>query len=524
MAPRPEIRTTAAAAPRGIDPRLAAVRPRLLISAAHKSSGKTTFTTGLAAALTARGLVVQTYKKGPDYIDPLWHARATRRPCYNLDFNTQDPAEIEATIAAHAAGVDFELIEGNKGLHDGVDLEGRDSTAALAKLVGAPVILVLDAFGMTRGIAPLVMGYQMFDREVDIRGIVLNRVATARQEAKLRQALERYTDLKVLGCIGRSADLAVAERHLGLTTPQETDNVERIVSHLAETVAADVDVDTVIELASRPAHGRRADLAPRLVTTPLVSVEAEPVTIGVVRDEAFCFYYQDDLEALERAGARLEYFSALDTPHLPPVDGLIIGGGFPESHVARLSANTTLRRDIARASADGLPIYAECGGLMYLARSIAWNGETGEMVGIVPADAVVHDRPQGRGLVVMEETAAMPWPAPAGATSPVRVKAHEFHYARLENLAPGCRFAYRVVRGDGITGESDGIVVGNTMASFTHLRDTSRARWAERFVAFVRARAEEKRAPTAGSGLVGATRSGGGRPLGAAAVLRGEDR
>ncbi|MDK9694804.1 MAG: cobyrinate a,c-diamide synthase [Siculibacillus sp.] len=508
----------------GPGPRFGAVRPRLLISAAHKSSGKTTFTTGLAAALTARGLVVQTYKKGPDYIDPLWHMRATRRPCYNLDFNTQDPSEIEATIAAHGEGVDFELIEGNKGLHDGVDLEGRDSTAALAKLVGAPVVLVLDAFGMTRGIAPLVMGYQVFDREVDIRGIVLNRVATARQETKLRQALERYTDLRVLGCIGRSADLAVAERHLGLTTPQETDNVEMIVSHLAETVAADVDIDAVIEIARRPAHGHRPNVTANVVTRPAAAAEAEPVTIGVVRDAAFCFYYQDDLEALERAGARLTYFSALDTPRLPRIDGLFIGGGFPESHIGRLAANASLRRDIARAAGEGLPIYAECGGLMYLARSIAWKGEVGEMVGVVPGDAVVQDRPQGRGLVVMEETAAMPWPAPADTGSPLRVKAHEFHYARLENLEPGCRFAYRVVRGDGITGTDDGIVVANTMASFTHLRDTSRARWAERFVAFVRARAAAARSKPTGLAPTGGAWAGRSLSGAAAAVMRGEDR
>ena len=524
MPTRSEIRTSGNVTTRGFDPRVDAARPRVLISAAHKSSGKTTFTTGLAAALTARGLVVQTYKKGPDYIDPLWHARATRRPCYNLDFNTQDPAEIEATIAAHAAGVDFELIEGNKGLHDGVDLEGRDSTAALAKLVGAPVVLVLDAFGMTRGIAPLVMGYQVFDRDVDIRGVVLNRVATARQEEKLRQALERYTDLKVLGCIGRSADLTVAERHLGLTTPQETDNVERVVAHLAETVAADVDVDAVIELASRPAHGHRAPTAPVVVTTT-PSRDVEPVTIGVVRDEAFCFYYQDDLEALEAAGARLEFFSALTTPRLPRIDGLFIGGGFPESHIDRLAANASLRHDIAAAAGEGLPIYAECGGLMYLSRSIAWKGEKGDMVGVVPADAVVQERPQGRGLVVMEETVAMPWPTPRGATKPVRVKAHEFHYARLENLASGCRFAYRVVRGDGITGTDDGIVVGNVMASFTHLRDTSRARWAERFVEFVRARAGDSRSPTASAvEPAAAARSGRGRSVGAAAVMRGADR
>ncbi len=499
--------------------------PRLLISAAHKSSGKTTFSTGLAAALTARGLKVQTYKKGPDYIDPLWLARASGRPCYNLDFNTQGPSEIEATIADHANGVDFELIEGNKGLHDGVDLEGRDSSAALAKLVGAPVVLVLDASGMTRGIAPLVMGYQVFDREVDIRGIVLNRVATARQEDKLRQALERYTDLKVLGVIGKSADLTVVERHLGLTTPQETVGVDHVIAHLAETVAAGVDLDRLIDLASTAAHGQRASSVPTVVTRPRApEAVTAPVTIGVVRDEAFCFYYQDDLEALERAGARLEFFSALTTPQLPKVDGLLIGGGFPESHIAALAANVGLKRDIAQASAEGLPIYAECGGLMYLSRSIAWNGEVGEMVGVVPGDAVVHDRPQGRGLVVVEETAAMPWACPDGpGARPLRTRAHEFHYARIENLAPGCRFAYRVVRGDGITGKDDGIVVANTLASFTHLRDTGASRWAERFVAFVRERARAGRTET--ETVLPIAAHGGGRPHGFAAALhRGEDR
>lgn len=503
---------------------LLAARPRLLISAAHKSSGKTTFSTGLAAALTARGLAVQTYKKGPDYIDPLWLRRASGRPCYNLDFNTQGADEIEATIATHAAGIDFELIEGNKGLHDGVDLEGRDSSAALAKLVGAPVVLVLDASGMTRGIAPLVMGYQVFDREVDIRGIVLNRVATARQEEKLRQALERYTDLKVLGVIGKSADLTVVERHLGLTTPQETADVDHVIAHLGETVAAGVDLDALVDLARTPAHGHRPTVAAPVVRTT-ATVAAEPVTIGVVRDEAFCFYYQDDLEALERAGARLEYFSALTTPRLPKVDGLFIGGGFPESHIGPLAANVGLKRDIARAAAAGLPIYAECGGLMYLSRSIAWNGEVGEMVGIVPGDAVVQDRPQGRGLVVMEETAAMPWAPPSGAERPLRIRAHEFHYARIDNLAPGCRFAYRVVRGDGITGREDGIVVGNTMASFTHLRDTAAARWAERFVGFVRDRARRDRGETAlAGGLAAVAGSGPRRPLTAAAVFGGEAR
>ncbi len=472
---------------------------RLLVSAAHKSSGKTTFTIGLAAALTRRGDRVQCFKKGPDYIDPLWHARASRRASYNLDFNTQSPEEILALVAARGHGADLELIEGNKGLHDGIDLEGADSTAALAKLVGAPVVLVLDASGMTRGIAPLLLGYRMFDPDVDIRGVVLNRVATARQESKLIAAIERYTDVEILGAIGRRADLVVEERHLGLTTPQETDSVEAVVAELAETVRAGVDLDRIMAEAARPARGTTARPRPIVVHTAASPVVADPVTIGVARDSAFCFYYQDDLEALERAGARLEFFSTLDAPRLPKVDGLFIGGGFPESHIAPLAANASLRADIASAAASGLPIYAECGGLMYLSRSIAWKGEVGEMVGVVPADAVVQERPQGRGLVVLEETDAMPWRGPraalpSDAAPPQRVRAHEFHYARLENVALDARYAWKVVRGDGITGTDDGIVVGNTLASFAHLRDTSRLAWAERFVGFVRTTRDRRRA------------------------------
>jgi cobyrinic acid a,c-diamide synthase len=476
---------------------------RLLVSAAHKSSGKTTFTVGLAAALTRRDRRVQCFKKGPDYIDPLWHRRASGRPSYNLDFNTQTAAEIATLVAGREAGMDLALIEGNKGLHDGVDLEGSDSTAALAKLLRAPVVLVLDASGMTRGIAPLLTGYRLFDPEVDIAGVVLNRVATARQEGKLVEAIERYTDVPVLGAIGRRDVALVEERHLGLTTPQETADVERIVARLAETVADGVDLARLEAIAATrgPAPER---VRPIVVAGGRRAAPADAPTIAIARDGAFCFHYQDDLEALERAGARLVFFSALEAERLPACDGLFVGGGFPESHVAALEANASLRADIAAKGRAGLPIYAECGGLMYLSRAIVWGEMRGEMVGLVPGEAVVHDRPQGRGLVLLEETAAMPWPrsAPAGEGGGARVRAHEFHYARLENLDPGLAYAWKVRRGDGITGTDDGVVIANTLASFSHLRATSRFDWTRRFVDFVRqcrdqARAERRGRPAA---------------------------
>ena len=453
---------------------------RLFISALHKSSGKTMISVGLAAAFRARGLAVQTFKKGPDYIDPMWLAHASGRACANLDFNTQEPDEIVASVAKNAQGADVALIEGNKGLHDGVATDGRDSSAALAKLTRAPVVLVVDTLGMTRGVAPMLMGFRAFDPDVRIAGVILNKVGTARQETKLRQAIEAYCDMPILGVVGRDAAPAVEERHLGLATPAECGRLDAIIVHLADVVGKGVDLDRVLAAA---------DHTPAPEPAPLPPTAPADLTIAIARDAAFGFYYADDLEALERAGARLVYFDALKDPLLPDCDGLFIGGGFPETQAEALSANASLRADIARALADGLPAYAECGGLMYLARSLSWRGRTFDMVGAVPGDVAMHERPQGRGLVVVEETADAPWPAGAGPIS-----AHEFHYASLENVDPQARYAWTMRRGHGIDGARDGIIVGNLVAGFTHFRDTSRNRWAQRFAAFVRARRRASRA------------------------------
>ncbi len=448
---------------------------RLFLSAIHKSSGKTTVSLGLAAALTARGLSVQTFKKGPDYIDPMWLERASGRACYNLDFNTQAAAEITATFRRGAQNMDVALIEGNKGLHDGMDLAGSDSSAALAKLLGAPVILVVDVVGMLRGIAPLVLGYAAFDPDVRLGGVILNKVGLPRQESKLRQALENYTDVPVLGAIGRDEALSVSERHLGLTPPTETADLRETINGIRDMVARGVDLDRMIGIAASAGHPE----AP----SPIAAAGVGDVRIAVARDAAFGFYYADDFLALERAGAQLIFFDALRDERLPAVDALFIGGGFPETQAAALAANTSLRRQVKEAIASGLPTYAECGGLMYLTRSINWRGQTHAMVGAIPADTVVRDRPQGRGLVLVEETGEAFWPD-RPETGPIA--AHEFHHAALENIDPSCRFAYRMRRGFGVDGKRDGIVIGNTLASFSHLRDTSRHHWASRFVAFIR--------------------------------------
>ncbi|MDV3239880.1 MAG: cobyrinate a,c-diamide synthase [Gammaproteobacteria bacterium] len=462
----------------------------LLVSAAHKSSGKTTVTLGLCAAFRAQGVRIQPFKKGPDYIDPMWLGQASGAPCHNLDFYTMERDEILATVGHYAAQADLALIEGNKGLYDGLDLDGSNSNAALAKLLQAPVILVIDARGMTRGIAPLILGYQAFDRDVRIAGVILNQLGGGRHESKLRAVIEHYTDVPVVGAVGRDASLEIIERHLGLIPSNEHAAAIGRIRHIGETIGRQVDLDRIRATAAT---------APTLPAEPPFVPSAAPgakVRIGIARDEAFGFYYPDDLAALERAGAELVPIDTLHDRRLPAIDGLFIGGGFPETCMEGLAENREMRAAIRNAIEQGLPTYAECGGLMYLARSLHWKGRHADMVGVIPGDIEMHDRPQGRGYVKLQETAAMPWPA--GPTSGEVIAAHEFHYSGLTNLAPGARFAFRVLRGTGIDGQHDGFVYKNLLACYTHQRDTRRHRWAERFVAHVRTH----RAPTTATGIL----------------------
>ena len=473
---------------------------RLLVSAAHKSSGKTTLSVGLAAALRARGLAVQTFKKGPDYIDPMWLARASGRPCFNLDPYLSDAAAIAACVAREAAGADLALIEGNKGLHDGLALDGSNSNAALACLVQAPVVLVIDARGMTRGIAPLLLGFQAFDRNVRIAGVILNQVGGSRHEGKLRAVIEHYTDMAVLGAVPRDARLALPERHLGLMPDAEFDAPAARVEAIAAVVAERVDLDRVMAAAATAAP------LPATPAEPSARRAAPDVRIGMARDRAFGFYYPDDLAALEAAGATLVPFDTLHDTVLPAVDGVFIGGGFPEVYMESLQANATLRGALRRAIEAGLPVYAECGGLMYLARSIRWGERSAEMVGAIPGDIVMHDRPVGRGYLHVEETDAFPWAASSGTdpqqgASRLR-RGHEFHHSSLENLAPEVVFAYRVRRGHGIDGERDGVILHNMLASYAHLRSGAGADWAPRFVDFVRTVARQRRASAVGAAAV----------------------
>jgi len=451
----------------------------LYLSAAHKSSGKTTLTLGLCRALSNRGMKVQAFKKGPDYIDPIWHGLAARRPSYNLDFHMMREAEIEDLFMRHAGDSDIALIEGNKGLYDGMDVEGSNSNAALAKLLGAPVVLVLDTIGMTRGIAPLILGYQAFDPAVNIAGVILNKVGGPRHEGKLREVIARYTDVPVLGSVYKSERMAIAERHLGLMPGNESSDSDARIEAIAEIVESQVDIGHLLEIASAapPLLGKMGGGYRGVGSWK----RGSGLRIAYAHDRAFGFYYQEDLDTLLEAGVELVPLNTLEEPHLPRVDGLLLGGGFPEIFIEGLAANAGLRRDIACQVASGLPVYAECGGLMYLARSLRWGERHGEMVGVLPGDGVMGERPVGRGYAELQETPDAPWMPQANL-----IPAHEFHYSHLENLPSGLRYAYRVKRGHGMDGQRDGYVYRNLLAAYCHRRGSGDRGWIAPFLEKVR--------------------------------------
>ncbi|CAK0754704.1 Cobyrinate a,c-diamide synthase [Gammaproteobacteria bacterium] len=461
----------------------------LFLSAVHKSSGKTTLAIGLCAEWYRLGQQVQPFKKGPDYIDPLWLSLAAGRHCWNLDFYTLTTDEILQRFGFGMVGADIGLIEGNKGLHDGMALDGSNSNAALAVLLGAPVVLVLDCQGMTRGVAPLVLGTRAFNPAVRVAGVILNKVAGVRHEGKLREALAYYTDVPVVGAVHRRSVLSIEERHLGLVPGNEQLNASHRIDSIRLAVVEAVDMSALTAIAASAPPVSRWPVN----VTPGVADQAAPprIRIGIAQDSAFGFYYPDDLLAMERHGVEIVPFSPLTDTRLPAVDGLFLGGGFPETHMERLAGNTAMLHAVKDFIERDGPVYAECGGLMYLARSLSWRGKTCPMVGLLPGDVVMWDSPRGRGYVLLRETPKHPWPpvhqgVHQGASNDPLVVAHEFHYSSLENRDPGLTYAYQVLRGSGVDGVHDGIVYRRLLANYAHLRDARAVPWVSRFVQFVR--------------------------------------
>jgi len=456
------------------------IAPRIIISAAHGRSGKTTVSIGLAAALAKKGLNVQPFKKGPDYIDPSWLTAAAGNYCRNLDLFMTGQDGIKDTFVAGSCSADISIIEGNKGLYDSIDIEGENSTANIARILNSPVILVIDSARMTRSIAALVNGYKNFEPDINIAGVILNNVSGSRHEAKLRAALERYCQIEVLGCLPRSSQLNIPERHLGLIPQKEDSDLIPAIENIRKIVETNVNIDRIIEIARNTAQ-LLIPLNPPLLKGErggLLDVPPD-VKIGVPLDRAFSFYYLENFDALRNAGAEIVFFDAINDKNLTDVDGLYIGGGFPEMFMDELEANASLRRDIHNAIENGMPVYAECGGLMYLSRSISWNGDVKKMVGVLPCDIEMTKKVQAHGYTVLQKA------------DEEELRGHEFHYSRVRNLGD-VKFLYKVIRGKGIDGKNDGIIYKNVIASYAHLHAIGSPQWAEEFVELIREAKREK--------------------------------
>ena len=449
--------------------------PRIVISAPRGGAGKTVAALGIARALQRRGLRVAPFKKGPDYIDARWLSKAAGAECTNLDPFLMEPEVILEAFGRRARAADIALIEGNRGLYDGVDEAGGSSTAALASLLKAPVLVVLDCTKTTRTAAALLLGLKVFDPEVKIAGVVLNHVARARHEAIVRRAVETYTGIPVLGVVPRMKKDPIPMRHLGVLPLEEHPEAEAALEALAAVMEKGLDLHRILEEAARagtlsvPSHPAAEPLS-----------WGEEIRAGILRDRAFQFYYPENLEALEQAGARLVFIDALRDTRLPDVDLLYIGGGFPETQAEELSRNRLLMEEISSRVEEGLPVYAECGGLMYLGASIRWREREFPMAGVFDWRFVVGKRPVGHGYTVLEAEEPTPF-FEAGA----RIAGHEFHYSRPEPLeGPGGRgrLVCKVIRGHGFGGGADGLLYKNAFGTYTHVHALESRDWGLRLV------------------------------------------
>jgi cobyrinic acid a,c-diamide synthase len=449
--------------------------PRILVAGLSGGGGKTLVSVGLTAAWTRRGRTVAAFKKGPDYIDAAWLSQAAGRPCRNLDLFLMSPEAITGSLAGAAGAADVAVVEGNRGLFDGADARGSFSTAELSKLLATPVVLVVDATKCTRTAAALVLGCQRLDRRVPLRGVILNRTAGARHVAVLREAIEDACGVPVLGALPKLERDPFPERHLGLVPPVESEDGQGAVERSASLVEEHLDLDALWRVA-HDAPPLEAHASPEAWARPDGS--SEIARIGVFRDAAFQFYYPENLEALEREGAALTWISPLADAALPDVDALYIGGGFPETFADRLAANTHFRESLRQAVEDGLPVYAECGGAVYLGEKLLMHERQIPMSAAVPAVYGFGDRLDGHGYTTLETVKPNPFYPVSTA-----LKGHEFHYTFLRSvIAEHVTFAFRVHKGHGFDGHRDGLCYRNVLASYTHVHALGTEEWAPSLV------------------------------------------
>jgi cobyrinic acid a,c-diamide synthase len=476
--------------------------PGIVIAALRGGAGKTIFSVGIISALKKQGLSVAPFKKGPDYIDAGWLAVAAGRPCYNLDTFLIASEAIRRSFFTHTGAGDIAVIEGNRGLYDCIDTEGKTSTAELAKLLELPVILCVDSTKTTRTMAAVVSGCMAFDPQLTIAGVVLNRVAGARHERILRDSIAQYCGVPVLGAVPKLGQQSFPERHMGLVPTMEHGWVAESIETIADIACRYMDLDAILDVArhsrqparnpeTRGSAPGRVSAAPSPIPAPgSVICDGPPVVrIGIIRDSAFQFYYPENIEALMAQGAEMVFLSPLSQPHLPDVDALYIGGGFPETHARQLADKDVFRMEIKQRVEAGLPIYAECGGLMYLGESLHLEGRVFPMAGVLPVAFGFCKKPQGHGYTQITVEGQNPF-YPSGT----RIRGHEFHYSKVISFGARVQdLVFRMDRGTGLVDGRDGVCYRNVLASYTHIHAAGTPQWAASLVTQAMAYQKTKR-------------------------------
>ncbi|MBU1139197.1 MAG: hydrogenobyrinic acid a,c-diamide synthase (glutamine-hydrolyzing) [Proteobacteria bacterium] len=441
----------------------------IVVAGLSGGSGKSVVSVGLTAALARQGKVVVPFKKGPDYIDAGWLKLAAGRSCYNLDPYLMSMECIRNSFLEQSTGADIAILEGNRGLYDGVNPEGGYSTAELSLTLNLPVLLVVNCTKTTRTVAAMVLGCLNLDERIDIRGVVLNQIGTKRHESIVTQAVETYTGIPVLGAVPRMKKDIFPMRHLGVTPHQEYEGSDEAMTLLANTAEEHLDLGRIQEIMAPVGRQQRDSVQ---------QVQGKKLRIGLLMDAAFQFYYSENLEALERGGAELVAINAMEEKVLPELDGLYIGGGFPETSAGALAANKSFRNSVKTAAAAGLPIYAECGGLIYLGESIELEGEVHLLAGVFPIRFGMSKKPQAHGYSIFEVDENNPFYPLAS-----EVRGHEFRYSTVLEWSGNPKdLALKMKRGVGFVGGRDGLTTKNVLALYTHVHALGTPEWAKGFL------------------------------------------
>ncbi|MBC8200238.1 MAG: cobyrinate a,c-diamide synthase [Desulfobacterales bacterium] len=461
---------------------------RIIIAALRGGAGKTIISIGIIAAWTDLGKKVAPFKKGPDYIDAGWLALAAGRPCYNLDTFMIKEDQVLNSFLSHSINRDIAVIEGNRGLYDGLNVKGSTSTAELAKLLKAPVVLCIDCTKATRTMAAVVSGCMQFDPDVKIKGVILNRIAGPRHENILRKSIEHYCGVPVLGAVPKLAKQNFPERHMGLIpTPEHTwanDSIETA----SQTASKYLDLDAIEKIANesakssiiqQPATSPPCSRPSRQATSPPKDSGGQPAPrIGIIKDSAFQFYYPENIEALISLGAETVFISPFSDSAIPPVDALYIGGGFPETHAKELTEKVAFKQQLKSLAEDGLPIYAECGGLMYLGKELVLDGKSYPMADVLPVVFGLSKRPQGHGYTIIKVERENPY-----FKVGTEIRGHEFHYSLiLKWFGDDNDLAFNMKRGSGFINKKDGICYKNVLATYTHIHALGTPSWANALV------------------------------------------